>query len=143
MYKLANNTIKLNVHTSKFKEEQSEYCYSCLETGTNVREDFNHLYFACPTILSHLNRAKRIFRENLRHEPKSILINNKDNDCTNFERLISGIMIYVLFSHRTREANKVEMMNISFSKIKTTSCKVSNYFLSNTIRFIKKDLDPF
>ena len=143
LFKAANNMIKLNVHISKFKPEQSELCKSCLMTGTSVREDFQHFYFDCPIIQGLLKSSKKIFREDFKNEPKIFLINNSGNNATNYEKIIAGIMCYIIFTHRNKHNNKTTQMNYEFRKIILSSCAASNYFNSQTSRFIQRELDPF
>ena len=143
LFKAANNMIKLNVHISKFKSEQSELCTSCLMTGTSVREDFQHFYFDCPIIQGLLKSSKKIFREDFKNEPKIFLINNNHNNATNYEKIIAGIMCYIFFTHRNKRNNKTTQMNYEFREIILSSCAASNYFNSQTSRFIQRELDPF
>ena len=72
-----------------------------------------------------------------------VLINNIENKATRFERIIAGIMCYVLYHGRNRPVTKIHYMNSEFTKIITASADASTYFKQNVTRFIDFKVDPF
>ena len=143
LYRIANNQAKLNIHIAKFDVNRGEFCKSCETGGTLVRENYKHFFFECPATLSLLINAKKIFRENLKYDPAVILINNIENNATRFERIIAGIMCYVLYHGRNRPVTKIMYMNSEFKKIICASADTSNYFKMNVSRYIDLNVDPF
>ena len=143
LYKMANNLTKMNIHLAKFNTEISENCKSCQLGGLKVREDFLHFYFECPTTINHVKNAKKIFLEDVKYEPSVVLINDKNNNATSFERTIAGIMCYVLYTYRNSDTNKINKMNDNFQKIISGSIRNSNFFKSKVERYINSCIDPF
>ena len=70
-------------------------------------------------------------------------INNIENNATRFERIIAGIMCYVLYHGRNRPVTKIMYMNSEFKKIICASADTSNYFKMNVTRYIDLNVDPF
>ena len=140
---MANNLTKMNIHLAKFNTEISENCKSCQLGGLKVREDFLHFYFECPTTINHVKNAKKIFLEDVKYEPSVVLINDKNNNATSFERTIAGIMCYVLYTYRNSDTNKINKMNDNFQKIISGSIRNSNFFKSKVERYINSCIDPF
>ena len=144
LYKVANNLTKSNIHIHKFDKNASEFCKNCKISGTEIREDFKHLYFDCPTTKKILKSAKKIFLDNdTRYDPGVILINDINNNTTYFEKIIAGIICYVLFSNRNKSVEKIFAMNSQFKKILIASSRVSNWFSNNVGRFVNVEIDPF
>ena len=144
LYKVANNLTKANVHINKFDANVSVLCKNCKNSDIDKREDFNHIYFECPTTKKLLSDAKKIFLEkDMRYDPAVILINDINNDTTWFEKIIAGIVCYVLFSNRNKTTDKIFAMNSQFRKIITASTKVSYWFRVKIGRFVNVEIDPF
>ena len=72
-----------------------------------------------------------------------ILVNDNNNKTTYFEKIISGVVCYVLFANRNKTNDKNYHMNAQFNKIITASAKVSNWFGSMVRRYVNVEIDPF
>ena len=143
LYKVANNLTKTNLHIAKFNSNMSEFCKNCWENGSELREDFKHIYFECQNTKKLISGAKKVFEEVIRYDPGVILINDNNNKSTYFEKIISGIVCYVIFTNRNKTNDKIFQMNGQFNRIITASAKVSNWFGAKVIRYLNVEVDPF
>jgi len=143
LYKLANNLTKTNSHISKFDVNMSEYCKNCKENDSEIKEDFNHIYFECPTTKKLIIGAKKVFEEDIKYDPGVILVNDNNNKSTYFEKIISGIVCYVIFTNRNKTTNKTLHMNLHFNRIVYSSTEVSNWFKNKVSRYLNANVDPF
>ena len=119
------------------------YVKTVKKNDNKIREDFKHIYFECPNTKKILNNAKRIFDKDIRFDPGVILINDTNNDTTWFEKIIAGVVYYVLFTNRNKTNDKIHSMNSQFRKIITASSSVNNWFGNNVKRFVNVEIDPF
>ena len=140
LYKVANNLTKANIHINKFDKNASEFCKNCKNSDIEIREDFKHIYFECPTTKKILNKTKKIFDNDIRYDPGVILINDINNDTTYFEKIIAGVVCYVLFSNRNKTTDKIFAMNSQFKKILIASSRVSNWFCNHVGRFLNVEI---
>ena len=144
LYKVANNLTKANIHIHKFDENVSELCKNCKKKMIIRSEKTSNTYISNFQIHKKiLNNAKRIFDKDIRFDPGVILINDTNNDTTWFEKIIAGVVCYVLFTNRNKTNDKIFSMNSQFKIIITASSGVSNWFGNNVKRFVNVEIDPF
>ena len=143
LYKVANNTLKLNIHMSKFVEEKNDKCTFCFRNDMIHRENFLHFYTECPNTIDSFIKANRIIKSSLNIGIEVLFKNDQYNQSTWFEKIMSGIVLYVIFKNREKNENRVLSMNIEFEKIVSTACITSKHFNSMIRKNLNRSIDPF
>ena len=116
LYKLSQNSNKLNVHINKFKPLVSPLCSSCSSTGPQLNqiEDMVHIYLQCPFVHEIIAEINNDVNAAFSIDIKNYFVNTTDNKISATERIIIGILIYSLTLHRNKVNDKKNLIKDSF-----------------------------
>ena len=127
LYKLSQNSNKLNVHMNKIKPLVSPLCHSCRAVGILPEpiENMVHIYLECPSTESVLRHININVKPEFTLDIKKFFINDSENNTTSIERIVLGVLIYSITLHRNTSNDKLNLTVNTFKK--RIKCKL--YFV--------------
>ena len=130
LYKLSQNSNKLNVHINKFKPVVSPLCSSCSTTGPqpNSIEDMVHIYLNCPFVHEIVTEINNNVKIAFKIDIKNYFVNNAENKISATERTIIGILIYSITQHRNKVNNKKNIIKDSFRNYINSLAWIDKHF---------------
>jgi hypothetical protein len=130
LYKLSQNSNKLNVHMNKIKPLVSPLCHSCRAVGILPEpiENMVHIYLECPSTESVLRHININVKPEFTLDIKKFFINDSENNTTSIERIVLGVLIYSITLHRNTSNDKLNLTVNTFKKRIKELAWIDNHF---------------